>query len=63
MTFSQQIGQVKVRHQHVATLGSGRFPTGGIPFSTCWGKSGACNCYNNDGCVPVMPYGTGGMRT
>ena len=49
------------RHQHVATLGSGRWPTGGSPFSTCWGKSGACNCYNNEGCVPVMPYGTGGM--
>ena len=47
-------------HQHLGVLGSGRFPRGGIPFATCWGASKACGCYENDGCVPVMPIGTGG---
>ena len=47
-------------HQHLGVLGSGRFPRGGIPFATCWGTSKACGCYENDGCVPVMPIGTGG---
>ena len=47
-------------HQHLDVLGSGRFPRGGIPFATCWGASKACGCYENDGCVPVMPIGTGG---
>ena len=56
--FAQWSGQG--HHQHRANLGSGRFPTGGIPWSSCWGFSGACGCYNNDGCVPVLPVGTGG---
>jgi len=47
-------------HQHLGVLGSGRFPRGGIPWATCWGASKACGCYENDGCVPVMPIGTGG---
>ena len=47
-------------HQQLGVLGSGRFPRGGIPFATCWGASKACGCYENDGCVPVMPIGTGG---
>ena len=47
-------------HQHLGVLGSGRFPRGGIPFATCWGASKACGCYENDGCVTVMPIGTGG---
>jgi len=47
-------------HQSLATLGAGRWPTGGIPWATCWGASKACGCYDNDGCVPIMPIGTGG---
>lgn len=56
--FAQWSGQG--HHQHRSGLGSGRFPTGGIPWSSCWGFSGACGCYENDGCVPVLPVGTGG---
>lgn len=56
--FAQWSGQG--HHQARAALGSGRFPTGGIPWSSCWGASKACGCYENDGCVPVMPIGTGG---
>jgi hypothetical protein len=47
-------------HQALATLGAGRWPTGGTPFATCWGASKACGCYQEDGCNPVMPIGTGG---
>lgn len=47
-------------HQLEAALGAGRFPTGGIPWSTCWGASKACNCYEADPCIPHVPIGMGG---
>ena len=56
--FAQWSGSGK--HQSLAALGAGRFPTGGIPWATCWGASKACHCYDNEGCIQNMPIGTGG---
>lgn len=47
-------------YHHLANLGSGRFPTGGVPWGSCWDGGVACGCYQNDGCIPQMPIGTGG---
>ena len=36
---------------------AGRFPSQGVPLSTCWGAHGMCGCYENTGCARALPYG------
>lgn len=44
--------------QLYAALGAaGRFPSSGVPLSTCWGAHGMCGCYENTNCVRPFPYG------
>ena len=37
-----------------------RWPSYGAPFASCWGMSGNCGCYENDGCVRNSPVGVPG---
>ena len=44
--------------QALAALnGASRFPSAGVPLSTCWGAHGMCGCYENTNCVRPFPYG------
>jgi hypothetical protein len=44
--------------QAMAALGgASRFPSAGVPLSTCWGAHGMCGCYENTACVRPFPYG------
>jgi len=56
--FSDWSGQGA--HQLEASLGAGRWPTGGIPWATCWGASKGCHCQIGEPCIPHVPVGMGG---
>jgi len=44
--------------QALAALNAaGKFPSMGVPLSTCWGAHGMCGCYENTNCVRPFPYG------
>lgn len=48
-------------YQKMSALNAaGRWPSHGVPFATCWGFSGSCGCYDNDGCVRNSPIGVPG---
>ncbi len=38
----------------------GRFPSQSNNWSSCWGFSGQCGCYDSDGCTRAMPVGVPG---
>ena len=38
-----------------------RFPSQGQGHHSCWTGNTMCGCYENDGCLPFVPYGFGGM--
>lgn len=40
---------------------AGTRPTGGNPYSSCWAGISSCGCYENQGCMPYMPYGVPGL--
>jgi hypothetical protein len=46
------------RNQYVQALaGASRWPQMGAQFATCWGFSGNCGCYENEGCMNLLPPG------
>jgi len=50
------------RHEMLAALSATtRWPQMGHMFSTCWGFSGGCGCYQNDGCKHYYPAGWPGL--
>jgi len=50
------------RHEYLAALsGTSRWPQIGYPMASCWGFSGGCGCYENDGCKQFYPAGFPGL--
>lgn len=45
-------------HQHLAALSAlTRHPTQHIPWAYCWGYGGGCGCYEDSGCIAMLPPG------
>lgn len=57
--FDQWSGRGYKQTGHALSATS-RWPTGGIPHTTCWNGAQSCGCYENTGCAPYVPYGVGG---
>lgn len=36
-------------------------PAGAVPYTACWNSLASCGCYENQGCMPYMPYGVPGL--
>jgi hypothetical protein len=48
-------------HQSMAAMSiAGRAPGPTIPWATCWGFSGGCGCYDEEGCHRANPVGLPG---
>jgi len=44
--------------QSLAALGlASKFPSSGVPMSTCFGAHGMCGCYEGNNCTRVFPVG------
>ena len=54
--FSNWSGQGRGQYSQALAAAS-RWPQMGAYFATCWGFSGNCGCYNNEGCVMLVPPG------
>lgn len=54
--FANWSGQGRSQYSQ-ALAGASRWPQMGSHFATCWGFSGACGCYENEGCMNLLPPG------
>ena len=54
--FSNWSGQGRGQYAQ-ALAGASRWPQMGSFFATCWGFSGNCGCYENEGCMNLLPPG------
>lgn len=54
--FANWSGQGRGQYAQ-ALAGASRWPQMGAQFATCWGFSGNCGCYENEGCMNLLPPG------
>jgi len=54
--FANWSGQGRGQYAQ-ALAGASRWPQMGSFFATCWGFSGNCGCYENEGCMNLLPPG------
>lgn len=54
--FANWSGQGRGQYSQ-ALAGASRWPQMGAQFATCWGFSGNCGCYENEGCMNLLPPG------
>lgn len=54
--FANWSGQGRGQYSQALAAAS-RWPQMGAPFATCWGFSGNCGCYENEGCQHLLPPG------
>ena len=54
--FANWSGQGRSQYSQ-ALAGASRWPQMGSQFATCWGFAGACGCYENEGCMNLLPPG------
>jgi hypothetical protein len=54
--FANWSGQGRGQYMQ-ALAGAARNPQYGAPFSACWNGSLNCGCYENEGCVTLIPPG------
>lgn len=54
--FANWSGQGRGQYSQ-ALAGASRWPQMGAQFATCWGFAGNCGCYENEGCMNLLPPG------
>jgi len=47
-------------NQQYAINNVGKWPSGGMPWHTCYSGTQSCGCYEQNGCQVHMPYGVAG---